>query len=60
MNVENQIQFTSDEMREEIKRRFEIAREALFMVRLDTSLRHDGKLSNSTIEKVDEAFNLLS
>lgn len=44
---------------EEIVRRLTIAREALFLVRMDAML-HDGKIAKDTQAAVDKAFELLS
>ena len=44
---------------EEIKRRLVLAREALFLVRMDTTLR-DGRITKDTQAAVDKAFELLS
>lgn len=51
---------TAEEMNEEIKRRIAIAREALFLVRLDDTLQPNGKMCRATMDKVEEAFGLLS
>ena len=48
----------SELIREEISRRFALAREALALVRLDNTLL-GGKISKATMNKVDEAFNAL-
>lgn len=58
--AEQDRQPTSEELRKELKRRLKVAREALFLVRLDDALQPNGKMCRATMAKVDEAFDLLS
>lgn len=47
---------TAEEMREELVRLIDIAREALFLVKIDDTLRPDGKMSKQTMEMVNKAL----
>lgn len=51
---------SSEYIREELKRRIAVAKEALFLVRLDHTLQPNGKMCQATMDKVEEAFDLLS